>query len=857
MAQGYEVFLSYNSKDRSLVGDVAQLLRQRGIVPWRDVEELVPGRPWIKAVEEIILTVPTAAVFVGAHGIGPWEEPEMEALLLQRVRRRLPVIPVLLPGAPEDPSLPPFLQAFTWVDLRPGLTPEGIDRLAWGITGRKPGEWVEAEPGPREEPLKPDAAQAWNRLVAQCRERAEREIRARISHKYIPALYVPRTLDSLMEEFVGSERRCLLVIDKAGSGKTNLLCHLALSHAETHPVVFLPGKVPLSSRFDLELEIYRRLGGEPGDEAVSACLESAAALGRPVLIFLDGINENNQREYLKEGLIQLILDSGHLPLRFVISCRDLFWGYFHEGEKDFWREHSFLDAETSNHNFRLEEFTPVEFQQAKEKYFAYFNLAGHFHRDAAVKCRHPLLLRFFCEAHGRPEHERQREGIADEAPLNLGHIPDIRLKTLFDTYWDRKLERISELDSRIRSRMILERFLYSLAKRMRLDRSRSLSRDNVVEATGTSDTALFESIYTRIYDEDIILEEEKDFGSVTFVYEEFLEYTMARQLFLTELDWRGKGAPEIAKEIQSWLHDYREYNHIESVVQYLLLWIEDTRSPLHLDVMGLLLDREDPRLARLVCNCLPKLRTIEHGVIRLMKRLTKHSSLEIRREVVDALGRVLHRQPREVYSMLKRLARDRDLQHRTVQSLHYQGDVAPRQTADILHYLISGGGSQVRQAVAIFYRTEVGSLEPDQALADLQTLARDPDEGVQRECLETARIFLPGHLDRVLRLMRELTSPWICRKACDNLVAADLPAEALPRVWDLLETYVERRKSPVSDGVLKVLSRYGPGGDPARALALVGGILAQKDPRTFNQAARVLADLTNDGTRVFEAYRTI
>jgi len=31
-----------------------------------------------------------------------------------------------------------FLKQFTWVDLRDGLTEEGLDRLQWGVTGKKP-----------------------------------------------------------------------------------------------------------------------------------------------------------------------------------------------------------------------------------------------------------------------------------------------------------------------------------------------------------------------------------------------------------------------------------------------------------------------------------------------------------------------------------------------------------------------------------------------------------------------------------------------------------------------------------------------------------------------------------------------
>jgi hypothetical protein len=62
----------------------------------------------------------------------------MRALLAEFVKRKLPVIPVLLPGADKEPELPLFLQAFTWVDLRDGVTEENLDRLVWGITGQKP-----------------------------------------------------------------------------------------------------------------------------------------------------------------------------------------------------------------------------------------------------------------------------------------------------------------------------------------------------------------------------------------------------------------------------------------------------------------------------------------------------------------------------------------------------------------------------------------------------------------------------------------------------------------------------------------------------------------------------------------------
>jgi hypothetical protein len=138
-AEPFDVFLSHNSSDKPAVIELGEALRARGIRVWLDAWELVPGRPWQEAIEDVISTVATAAVVIGRDGIGPWEEPEMRACLDQCVQRKMPVIPVLLPGAGAMPKLPLFLAQVTWVDLRNGLTDDGLDRLEWGVTGIRPG----------------------------------------------------------------------------------------------------------------------------------------------------------------------------------------------------------------------------------------------------------------------------------------------------------------------------------------------------------------------------------------------------------------------------------------------------------------------------------------------------------------------------------------------------------------------------------------------------------------------------------------------------------------------------------------------------------------------------------------------
>jgi TIR domain len=134
----FDVFLSHNSRNKDSVRKLAEHLRGRGLKVWFDEWELIPGRPWREALELIAKSVRVAVVLVANDGIGPWQDRETSACLSEFVERNMPVIPVLLPGAPQKVELPLFLKQFTCVDLRDGLRDEGIDRLVWGITGKKP-----------------------------------------------------------------------------------------------------------------------------------------------------------------------------------------------------------------------------------------------------------------------------------------------------------------------------------------------------------------------------------------------------------------------------------------------------------------------------------------------------------------------------------------------------------------------------------------------------------------------------------------------------------------------------------------------------------------------------------------------
>ena len=131
----FDVFLCHNWQDKPAVRELARQLRERGLRPWLDENELRPGVPWQSALQDAINGIPAAAVIVGSRP-GPWHNQEVAALIREFVRRGCVIVPVLLPGA-SPPDLPPYLHGATWIDLA-ATEPDPISQLAWGINGKAP-----------------------------------------------------------------------------------------------------------------------------------------------------------------------------------------------------------------------------------------------------------------------------------------------------------------------------------------------------------------------------------------------------------------------------------------------------------------------------------------------------------------------------------------------------------------------------------------------------------------------------------------------------------------------------------------------------------------------------------------------
>lgn len=139
LSPNFDVLFVYSFNDMPQVEAIAEVLKQRGLKPWLDKDQIQPGRFFQGIIQEAISNVKSAAIFIGPKGLGKWQALELRSFITQILNKGIPVIPVLLPGVTKLPSELLFLQEMTWVRFNEGIADaEALDNLIWGITGKRP-----------------------------------------------------------------------------------------------------------------------------------------------------------------------------------------------------------------------------------------------------------------------------------------------------------------------------------------------------------------------------------------------------------------------------------------------------------------------------------------------------------------------------------------------------------------------------------------------------------------------------------------------------------------------------------------------------------------------------------------------
>ncbi|HKB03395.1 MAG TPA: toll/interleukin-1 receptor domain-containing protein [Gemmataceae bacterium] len=81
----FHVFLPHNSADKPAVEALAGRLRAEGLEPWLDLLHVIPGDPWLPAIEKALGQCASVAVCVGPSDFGPWQHEEMRVAIGRRV----------------------------------------------------------------------------------------------------------------------------------------------------------------------------------------------------------------------------------------------------------------------------------------------------------------------------------------------------------------------------------------------------------------------------------------------------------------------------------------------------------------------------------------------------------------------------------------------------------------------------------------------------------------------------------------------------------------------------------------------------------------------------------------------------
>lgn len=400
------------------------------------------------------------------------------------------------------------------------------------------------------------------------------------------------------------QRNCFFIRDKAGSGKTNLLCRLATQAAGPRTLaLFFSCKFDLPPNRSLEEIILRALfsalehccavGGHklamPKDSAglFESLILTLQKNDARLIVFLDGVNENRDLDSLDEAVINLLTRWNGLPVKFVITCRDIFWGFFSAEQ---WARFFY-----GGKVYDLPQFEEAQIDEIIAAYFRSFEIEGNLVGAGRDKCRHPLLLRFFCEAY---------------RGQNIRVFEDLRLKDLFEVYWLRKQQEIAEaLSLGSDGGRRVEEFLFKLLAYMSDRYATQIPLGTVSQITGEQDLESGHSLYKHLLDQDIILEEmppndafDRSYFArrISFVYDEFYDYMMALHHVRTK-GWDGLGEKEICLDFLGLLRQSASFEQLHGVAEYLVLIAE--QKGLHRALCAVL-----ARLGNyeILCNALPK-----------------------------------------------------------------------------------------------------------------------------------------------------------------------------------------------------------------------------------------------------------
>lgn len=164
------VFLCHNSKDERAVGHLSRRLKANGVDAWSDKSGLKGGAGWQTELAEALVTASAVVVCLGRHGVGPWQEDEIELARQTAKESDMAMIPLILPTCGETtPDIPLWLRTLQSIDLREDTTDtDPFGRLLKAIDSRDPAGHHRPTVAILGNPDDPSSREARERVVDNC-----------------------------------------------------------------------------------------------------------------------------------------------------------------------------------------------------------------------------------------------------------------------------------------------------------------------------------------------------------------------------------------------------------------------------------------------------------------------------------------------------------------------------------------------------------------------------------------------------------------------------------------------------------------------------------------------------------------
>ncbi|HEX6039848.1 DUF4062 domain-containing protein [Longimicrobium sp.] len=299
-------------------------------------------------------------------------------------------------------------------------------------------------------------------------------------------------------------RRCAVVIARAGTGKSNLLCSLAEQLSSRHPVLLIGGQSIRLREHGIERYVQELLEQQfqgVFSDWLNRVSPGLQRTGQWLFILIDGINESDDIRATADMLREFLSRLPRARVKVVLSCRDLLWERYTETV----RPHAPLMV-------RMHGFSDARWDAVLARYFSHFGVRGTIEGQAREMLRNPLLLRLFCEVN---------------RGTSVGRVGELRTIAIFEAYFADARRRIADRLQHVNARVI-ETFLLRMAWELWARRISAVP----LSVLGISEEASrTDSVYTQLIDENVVREEQPVAGSmetaVRFVYDELFEYMLA------------------------------------------------------------------------------------------------------------------------------------------------------------------------------------------------------------------------------------------------------------------------------------------------------------------------------------------